>query len=122
MQASLLLSPCRAGCPVLAQKCFNFSTLRGGESAAETGAFQRRSRGCEPQRLPQILLLGDGEGESAVKHVARAQGIHGMHREGRRLVQVLLLVEPERAFRAARARQERRRQFGNFLERFAVVG
>src|SRR5467141_3574857 len=112
----------RTGGLAVAQKLINFSTLRGGKSAPETGAFQRRGGGSEPKGLKQTLFFGDGEGKGAMEHVARAQRIHGVHREGRRLLQVLVLVEPDRAQRAPRSRQERRGQFCDFLERLAVLG
>src|SRR5882757_8953822 len=89
---------------VMAQKLINFSTLRGGKSAPETRAFQR---------------CGGG---GAMEHVARAQRVHGMHREGRRLLQVLVLVEPDRTLRAPRSRQKRRGQLRDLFERLAVIG
>src|SRR5713226_1566712 len=107
---------------VMAQKLINFSTLRGGKSAPETRAFQRRGGGGEPKGLKQPLFFGDGEGEGAMEHVARAQRVHGVNREGRRLLQVLVLVEPDRALRAPRSRQKRRGQLRNLFERLAVVG
>src|SRR5665811_558218 len=106
----------------MAQKLFYFSTLRGGESTTEAGAFQRCGGGGESQRARNVLVFGDGERERAVEHVAGAQGIHGMHREGRRLLQNALLVEPDRAFRAARPRQERWRQLRDLFKPLAVAG
>ena len=90
----------------MTQKLIHFSALWGGKSPAETSAFQRRGGGSEPKRLGQILVLGDGEGEGAMEHVAGAQRVHGMDRERRRLLQIALLVEPDRAFRPARPCQE----------------
>src|SRR6266851_1207500 len=87
----------------MTQKLFHFSALRGGKSPPETGAFQGGGGGSEPKRLGQILVLGDGEGEGAMEHVAGAQRIHGVHREGRCLLQVLVFVEPDRALRASRS-------------------
>src|SRR6202163_1433947 len=117
-----LAGPGRTGGLALAQKLFNFSALRGGKGAPETGAFQGCGGGGEPKGIAQTLVFGDGEGERAMERVARAQRIHGVHLEGRRLLQVLLLVEPDRALRAPRSRQKRRGQFCDFLERLAVVG
>ena len=91
----------------MAQKVRYFSTLRGGKSAPETGAFQRRGGGGEPQRLPQVLTLGDGERKGAMENVTGAERIHGVDREGRGLLQLALLVEPDRAARSARSRQKR---------------
>src|SRR6266702_1532822 len=105
---------------VMAQKLINFSTLRGGKSAPETRAFQRCGGGGESKGVKQTLSFGDGEG--AMEHIARAQCVHGVHREGRRLLQVLLLVEPDRTLRAPRSRQKRRGQLRNLFERLAVVG
>ena len=96
------LSPNRAGSPALVQKLFNFSTLRGSKGAAETGAFQGCSGGGEPQRLPQPLIFGDRERKRAMEDVTRAERIHGVHREGRRLLQIAILVEPDRAAAAPR--------------------
>src|SRR6266567_3753191 len=79
---------------VMAQKLINFSTLRGGKSAPETGAFQRCGGGGEPKGLKQTLSFGNGEGEGAMEHVARAP----------------------------RSRQKRRGQFRNLFERLAVIG
>jgi hypothetical protein len=106
----------------LAQKLFHFSPLRGGKGAAETRAFQRRRGRSEPQRLPQFLLFGNRKRERAMENVAGAQCVHGVHRESRRLLQIALLVEPDRALRPARPRQERRRQFGDLLQGLAIVG
>src|SRR5882672_3073518 len=112
----------RTGGLAMAQKLFNFSALRGGKSAPETGAFQRCGGGSEPKGLKQTLFFGDGEGKGAMEHVARAQRVHGVHREGRGLLQVLVLVEPDGALRAPRSRQKRRGQLGDLFERLAVVG
>src|ERR1700680_2613751 len=90
----LSLNLSRVGSPALAQKLFNFSTLRGGEGATEAGAFQGCSGGSEAQRLPQPLLFGDGERKRAMEDITRAERIHGVHREGGRLLQTALLVEP----------------------------
>src|SRR5277367_2188377 len=122
MASPLPLILSRVGGPALAQKLFNFSTLRGGKGAPEAGAFQGCSGGSEPQRLPQPLLFGDGERKGAMEDIARAERIHRVHREGRGLLQTALVVEPDRAARAARARQERRRQLGDLFQRLAVVG
>src|SRR5882757_11151307 len=84
----------------MAQKFFNFSTLRRGEGAAETGAFQRRGGGSEPQRAQNVLRFGNGQSDRAMENIAGAQCIHGMHGKCRRLLQVLVLVEPKRALRA----------------------
>ena len=51
MQVRYGLRSGRLDRPALAQKLFDFSTLRGGKGAAEAGAFQRRGGGGEPQRL-----------------------------------------------------------------------
>src|SRR5260370_20726416 len=99
----------------MAQKLINFSTLRGGKSAAERRALKRCGGGGEREGAKQPLFFGDGEGEGAREHVARAQRVHGMHREGRRLLQVLVLVEPDRTLRAPRSRQKRRGQFRNLF-------
>src|SRR5271155_3962098 len=102
----LLAGLIRVSRVAVAQKFCDFSTLRGGEGAAEAGAFQRRSGGGEPERLGQGLLFGDGQRERAVEYVAGAERIHSMHRERWRLPQGLALVEPNRAQRAARSRQK----------------
>src|SRR5467141_3884912 len=112
----------RTGSLGMAQKLFNFRALRGGKCAAETGAFQRCGGRSEPKGLGQILIFGDGEGERAMKHVAGAQRIQSVHREGRRLPQVLVFVEPDRTLRTSRSRQKRRGQLRNLFERLAVVG
>ena len=96
----------RGGRLALAQKLFHFNTLRGGKGAAMAGAFQRRGGGGESQRLPQFLLFSDRERERAMENIAGAQRVDGVDREGRRLLQMALLVEPDRAFRPARPRQE----------------
>ncbi len=57
-----------------------------------------------------------------MEHVAGAQGVHGMDREGRGLLQVPLLIEPDRAFRSARSREERMRQLCDLFQRGAVIG
>ena len=106
----------------MAQKLINFSTLRGGKSAPETRAFQRCGGGGESKGVKQTLSFGDGEGEGAMEHIARAQCVHGVHRERRRLLQVLVLVEPDRTLRAPRSRQKRRGQFRDLFERLAVIG
>ena len=106
----------------MAQKFRKFSTLRRGKGAAEPGAFQCCGGGSEPQRLPQILFLGDGQRERAMEHVAGAQRIHGVDREGRRLLQIALLVEPDRPFRPAGPGQERRRQLCDLFKCLAVIG
>jgi hypothetical protein len=90
----------------LVQKRFNFNALRGREGTAESGAFQRRGGGGEPERLPQFLSFGDRERESAMEHVSGAEGVHGVDREGRRLLDGPILVEPDRAPRSPRSRQE----------------
>ena len=87
----------------MVQKRFNFSTLRGSKSPTKAGAFQRRGGGREGKRRAQILVFGDGKGKGAMEHVARAQRIHGVDREGRGLLQVLLFVEPDRTPRTTRA-------------------
>jgi hypothetical protein len=96
--------------------------LRGSEGPAEAGAFQRRRRGSKPQRRAQILFLGDRQRERAMEDVACAERIHRVYREGRRLLQMMMLVEPYRALRAARARQEGRGQLRDLVERLAIVG
>ena len=48
-------------------KALQLQYVAGGEGAAEPGAFQGGSGGGEAQRLPQFLLLGDGERKGAVK-------------------------------------------------------
>src|ERR1700730_16532513 len=108
------LSLSRAGRPALVQKRFNFSTLRGSKGTTEAGAFQGCSGGGESQCLPQLLFFGDGKRKRAMEDVSGPQRIHGVDREGRRLLQLAVGVEPDRAARAAGAGQERRRQFGNF--------
>src|ERR1700687_2230595 len=118
----LLVGPGRASGVALAQKFFNFSTLRGGKGTTEAGAFQRCGGGSETQRLRQILLLGDRERERAMEHVAGAQRIHGMDREGRRWRHVLLFVEPDGALRAPGSRQKRWGQLRNLFQRLGVVG
>src|ERR1700688_363280 len=102
----LLADPGRVGRLALVQKLCDFSTLRGGESATEAGAFQGCGGGGEPQGLTKILFFGDSQSKRAVEHVACAQRIHGMHRKGRGLLHGLMLVEPDRALRAARSRQK----------------
>src|ERR1700709_984434 len=97
--------PSGGGALVLAQKCFNFSTLRGREGAPEPGAFQRCGGGGESERLAELLLLGDGERKGAVEHVAGTQGIHGVEVGGRRLLAGTMLVQPDGTLRAAGARQ-----------------
>src|SRR5213596_2548622 len=93
----LLVAPGRAGYLAVAQKLFDFSPSRRGKGATEAGAFERCGGGGEPQRARYVLTFGDGERECAMEYVPGAQRIHGMHREGRRLPQVMLLVKPERA-------------------------
>src|SRR5450759_4800203 len=105
----------------MAQKFCDFSTLWGSKGPAEAGAFQGGGGGREPQRARQVLVFGDGERERAVEHVACAQRIHGMYGKGGRLLQLALLVEPDRASRAAGSREERGGQLRDLLERFAVV-
>ena len=56
---------------ILGQKRFNFSTLRRSEGATEAGAFQRRGGGGESQRVPEVLLLGQGERKRPMEDVAR---------------------------------------------------
>jgi len=62
----------------VAQKLFNFSTLRGGKGAAETGAFQRRGGGSEAQRARHILFFRNGERKRAMEYVARPQRVDGV--------------------------------------------
>src|SRR5882757_7615305 len=114
--------PSGGGALVLAQKCFNFSTLRGREGAPEPGAFQRCGGGGESERLSQFLLLGDGERKGAVEHVAGAQRIHGVNREGRRLLDRPVLVEPDGAPGPPRARQKRLGQLGDLVQRLGALG
>src|ERR1700686_1472395 len=106
----------------LAQKLFNFSTLRGSKSATETGAFQGGGGGSEAKRLGQVVMFVNGERERAMEHVAGAERIHGVHGEGRRPPQLLARVEPERALRALGSRQKRWREFRNLLQRLGIVG
>src|SRR5271156_5325489 len=106
----------------LAQKLFNFSTLWGSKGTTEAGAFQGCGGRGESQRFPQLLILGDGERKCAMENVPGAERIHGVDREGRRLLQIALLVEPDRALGSAGAGQERRRQPGKLFQRLAVIG
>ena len=92
----------RRGCDLaMLQKRCNFSALRGSEGAAEPGAFQGRRGGGEAKRSRDVLVLGDRERESAMEDVAGPQRIDRVHREGRRLLQLALLIEPQRALRSA---------------------
>src|SRR5258708_37557438 len=106
----------------MAQKLLDFSTLRGSKGTAETGAFQGCSGGGKPQGARDVLIFGDGKRKRAMEHVAGTQRTDRMHREGRGLLQVLMFVEPDGALRTAGSRQERRRQFCDFLQCLAVVG
>src|ERR1700758_1427507 len=92
------------GRPPLGQKRFNFSTLRGSKGATKAGAFQGCGGRGESERFLEVLAFGDGQGKGAMEDVPGAKRIHGMHREGRRLLQLSPIVEPDRAARAARAR------------------
>src|SRR5882724_3628416 len=95
----------------LAQKRFNFSTLRCSEGTTKAGAFQRRRGGRESQRLSEVLLLGEGERERPVENVASPQRIDGVDRKRRGLLQLAFFIEPDRASRSARPRQEGGGQF-----------
>src|SRR5205807_8255594 len=112
----------RGGGLAMARKVFNVSSLWRGKGSAETGAFQRRRGRGEAQGVGDILLLGNGQREGAVEHIAGTQGVHGMHRKGRRVMERLAFIEPKRALRALRSRQERRGQLGDPFERLGVVG
>src|SRR5580698_4096546 len=108
ISSPLMWRPGRRGAPVLAQKRFNFSTLRGTQGAPEAGAFQRCGGGGKPQRLPQFLSLGDSQHKGTVEDVAGSQRIDGVHGEGRRLLQFTLPVEPEGTAWAPCGSEERR--------------
>ena len=71
--------------------------MRRTKSAAKTSAFQRCGRGGKPQRIWNVLFFRDGERESAMENIAGAERIHSVHRESGSLLQVLVLVEPDRA-------------------------
>ena len=77
----------RRGCDlaVLQKRC-NFRSLRGGESAAEPGAFQGRRGGGEAKRRRDVLVLGDRERESAMENVAGPQRIDRVNRKSRGLL------------------------------------
>ena len=105
----------------MAQKRFDFSTLRGCERATEARAFQCGGGGSEPQCAGYALLLSNRQRERAVEYVASAERIHRMHRERRCFPKLVTLVKPESALRAARARQKRRRQLGIFLSASASL-
>src|SRR4051812_13461795 len=94
----------------LAQKLFNFSTLRSGEGAPKAGAFQGRRRGRETQCRRKGLLRGEGERKGAGEAAPRPQRTRGGHGKGPRGVQFLSLVEPGRPFRPLRPRHKGRRQ------------
>src|SRR6516162_372425 len=121
ISSPLLRTTCRRRCRVLPQKLLNFSTLRCREGAPEAGAFQGCGRRGDAQGLAQLLSFGDRQGERAVEHVAGPQRIHRMYREGRGLLQLSIFVEPDRAARAAGARQKRGRQFRELPQCLAVV-
>jgi hypothetical protein len=112
----------RAGSLAVAQKRFNFSTLRGSKGTTEAGAFQGCSGGGEAQRLPQLLFFSNCERKRAMEDVPGAQRIDGVDREGRGLLQLAVLVESDRAARAAGAGEEGRRQSRDLFQRCAVVG
>src|SRR6266481_7534855 len=100
------LCPSRTGSSTLVQKFFNFRTLRGSKSPTEAGAFQGCSGRGESQRLPQLLIFGDRERKRAMENIPGAERIHRVDRECRRLLQIAVLVEPDRALGPARAGQE----------------
>ena len=60
------MCPGRVGCLAVAQKLFNFSTLRRGKGATEVGTFERGGGGGEPQRARYVLIFGDGERKRAM--------------------------------------------------------
>ena len=77
------------------------TSARCGAAKAPPKRVHFRAAAAEANRsaLAQILIFGDRQRKRAMEHVAGAQRIHGVHREGRRLLQALLLVEPDRALR-----------------------
>src|ERR1043166_947821 len=92
--------------PAPTQKLFNFKALRGCKGAPEADAFQRCGGGGEQQGLAKLLLFGDRQRKGAVEDAAGPQRVDGVHGEGRGFLQFAMLVEPDRAARAAGGGEE----------------